>query len=118
MNLFKNIRLSDALVGLVLMFAALAAIGLIDHLSGAAASGVAVAMALQSSYSARMPVAVAGMIADMTNCDVDSRICETSAHRSGGGNGLPRYLCPGCHARRLHRRQVLAVRHDGRHVPR
>lgn len=85
MNLFKNIRLSDALVGLVLMFAALAAIGLIDHLSGAAASGVAVAMALQSSYSARMPVAVAGMIADMTNCDVDSRICETSA---GIGFGL------------------------------
>lgn len=85
MNLFKNIRPLDAAIGSILILAALAAVGLIDTLVGASASGMAVAMAVQSSYSARMPVAVAGMIADMTTFDVDSRICETSG---GIGFGL------------------------------
>ena len=85
MNLFKKLNVVDAAMASVMLLAVLAAVGLIDHLSGAAASGVAVAMALQSTYSARMPIAVAGMIADMNTSTVDSRICETSA---GIGFGL------------------------------
>lgn len=81
----KNISIFDVTMGLVLLLAALAAVGLIDHLSGAGASGMAVAMAVQSSYSSRMPIAVAGMVADMTTADADTRICETSA---GIGFGL------------------------------
>jgi hypothetical protein len=40
---------------------------------------------VQSTYSERMPVAYAGMIANMTNWDADTRICETAA---GIGFGL------------------------------
>lgn len=42
-------------------------------------------MAVQTSYSERMPKAVAGMIANMESWNADTRICETSA---GIGFGL------------------------------
>lgn len=40
--------------------------------------GVALAAVVQSTYTERMQPAVAGMIANMTTCDVDTRIVENS----------------------------------------
>lgn len=47
--------------------------------------GLVMAAVVQASYAERMPVAYAGMIANMTNYDSDTRTCETAA---GIGFGL------------------------------
>lgn len=78
-------KISDLAIalGAIALFAGLYALGLMDHES--ALVGTVGAMAVQTTYSATMPKAVAGMIADMQNFKTDTRICETAA---GIGFGL------------------------------
>jgi hypothetical protein len=51
----------------------------------AAGGALMLGAVVQSTYDERMPEAYAGMIANMTNWDADTRICETAA---GIGFGL------------------------------
>lgn len=82
----KSLRMGDV-IALTLLFAAacLAAfIGGIDH-NVAGLTGLSLAAVAQSTYGTTQPAAVAGMWANMTNWDADTRICETAA---GIGFGL------------------------------
>lgn len=79
---FNIIHLALAAVAVV---AGLVGAGMVQPDFGLGGSLLVSAMAVQTTYSARMPAAVAGMIADMQNWDADTRICETAA---GIGFGL------------------------------
>lgn len=73
-------------LSLVLLVAAAAVLG--AGLTPEVGSGLGLfsAMAVvQLTYASRMPVALAGQVANMTNWDADTRICETAA---GIGFGL------------------------------
>lgn len=69
----------------VAVVAGLVGAGVVQPDFGLGGSLLVTAMAVQSSYSARIPAAVAGMVADMQNYKIDTRICETAA---GIGFGL------------------------------
>lgn len=71
--------------GAIATLAVLTALGLMSADVGLMGTGLFSAMAVQTSYSARMPAATAGLVADMQTARIDTRICETAA---GIGFGL------------------------------
>jgi len=81
-----RLRWGDVVAFSLLLIAATVAVffGGIDPLSSGL-TGLSIAAVVQSSYSSTMEPAVAGMWANMTNWDADTRICETAA---GIGFGL------------------------------
>ena len=74
-----NLRMGDVLAFLALLVAfVLVTMG--SHVDAAGWGGVSLGMAVvQSTYSDEISEAVAGMAVNMTNWDVDTRICESAA---------------------------------------
>lgn len=80
-----KINMTQFALGAIALIAGLVSLGVVSPDFGLGGSMLVSAMAVQTTYSATMGRAVAGLIADMQNSRVDSRICETAA---GIGFGL------------------------------